>query len=232
MGSDHHQPWTITRNIAPHFLGGNRLRREAGQRSEQAGCAAEQESPTFPDHAKCKGGESVQLALSLGTHGATGVVAEPPQSVQDLDVGLLGMPPESDWVLNGPYSDKALMRNVLAYKWSNDIGRYATRTRFVEMYLKTGGSQVSSSNYIGVYVLIEKIKRNPERVNVTELEPADNSPPEITGGYILKKDRLDPGDQGFETQGGQPTVYGSLAAAHQRKRLRYRARFSDFHFGQ
>ena len=29
------------------------------------------------------------------------------------------------------------MRNVLAYKWSNDIGRYAVRTRFVEIYLRT-----------------------------------------------------------------------------------------------
>ena len=33
----------------------------------------------------------------------------------DLDVSLLGFPEEEDWVLYAPYSDKALMRNVLAY---------------------------------------------------------------------------------------------------------------------
>ncbi|MHC5173406.1 MAG: chitobiase/beta-hexosaminidase C-terminal domain-containing protein, partial [Planctomycetota bacterium] len=32
---------------------------------------------------------------------------------------LLGMPSESDWILNAPYGDKTLMRNVLAYKWGN-----------------------------------------------------------------------------------------------------------------
>ena len=51
---------------------------------------------------------------------------------EDLDESFLGLPAESDWILNGPYSDKSLMRNVLSYKWSNEIGRYAVRTRFVE----------------------------------------------------------------------------------------------------
>ncbi|MHC4555558.1 MAG: lamin tail domain-containing protein [Planctomycetota bacterium] len=46
---------------------------------------------------------------------------------------LLGMPSESDWILNAPYGDKTLMRNVLAYKWGNDImpGFAAPGTVFV-----------------------------------------------------------------------------------------------------
>ncbi len=32
---------------------------------------------------------------------------------EDLDVSILGMASESDWILHAPYSDKSLMRNVL-----------------------------------------------------------------------------------------------------------------------
>ena len=71
------------------------------------------------------------------------------------------------------------------------------------MFLNTDGDALSLSDYVGVYVLIEKIKRDTERVNVAQLRPTDNANPEVTGGYIIKKDRLDPGDNGFYTSTGQ-----------------------------
>ena len=37
----------------------------------------------------------------------------------NLNVSLMGMPEENDWVLYAPYSDKSLMRNVLAYHLSS-----------------------------------------------------------------------------------------------------------------
>jgi hypothetical protein len=54
--------------------------------------------------------------------------------------------------------------------------------------------------YQGVYVLIEKIKRGKDRLNVRKLKPSDHGEPEITGGYVFKKDRLGPGEQGFYSQ--------------------------------
>ena len=33
----------------------------------------------------------------------------------NLQVALLGMPVENDWILNGPYPDKTLIRNVLTF---------------------------------------------------------------------------------------------------------------------
>src|SRR5262249_30271990 len=125
----------------------------------------------------------------------------------DLDVSFLGLPAESDWILFGPYNDKTLLRNFLAYRFSNAIGRYAVRTRLGEMYLRTSTGEVTASDYVGVYVLMEKIKRGPDRVNVTELLPTDSVAPAVTGGYILKKDRLDPGDSGFTTSSGQLLAY-------------------------
>ena len=105
----------------------------------------------------------------------------------DKDVSLLQLPAESDWVLNGPYSDKTLMRNYLAYEFSNRIGRYASRTKFVEMFLnERGDTTIGNRHYVGVYLLIEKIKRGKDRVDIKPLKPAD-----ITGGYILKIDKTD-----------------------------------------
>ncbi|MCG9134707.1 CotH kinase family protein [Candidatus Poribacteria bacterium] len=105
----------------------------------------------------------------------------------DKDVSLLQLPAESDWVLNGPYWDKTLMRNYLAYEFSNRIGRYASRTKFVEVFLNDKGDPaIQNGHYVGVYLLIEKIKRGKDRVDIQPLKPSD-----ITGGYILKIDKRD-----------------------------------------
>jgi hypothetical protein len=126
---------------------------------------------------------------------------------EDRPVSILGLPAESDWVLQGPYSDKSLMRNLLAYQMSNDIGRYAARTRFIELFLNTGSASLSLDDYAGVYVFMEKIKIDPNRVNVTRIEPGSSASPQITGGYIIKKDKYDPDDQTFVTSRGQILIY-------------------------
>jgi len=108
-------------------------------------------------------------------------------SQQDVDVSLLGLPAESDWVLYAPYIDRSLMRNVLTYQLAREMGRYASRCRFVELIL--------NGEYQGVYVLMEKIKRDKNRVDIAKLEPHENSGDDLTGGYILKIDK--PGDPYF-----------------------------------
>ncbi len=125
----------------------------------------------------------------------------------DKDVSILGFPAESDWVLSAPYSDKSLMRNFLTYKWSNDMGQYAVRTRYIELFLNINGQGVSMDDYVGVYILMEKIKLGKNRVNITKLEPSDNAEPQITGGYIIKKDKLDPGDLTFSTSRGLSLIH-------------------------
>ena len=121
----------------------------------------------------------------------------------DIDVSILQLPAGSDWVLNGPYSDKTLMRNYLAYEFSNRIGRYACRTKFVEVFLNAyGDKKMQPKHYIGVYLLMEKIARGKERVPIQSLTPDQNTLPEITGGYILKIDKMDPKETFFYTRRG------------------------------
>jgi hypothetical protein len=112
-------------------------------------------------------------------------------SDRSLKVPLLGMPKESDWILYAPYPDKTLIRDALAYELSNKIGRYAPRTRFVEVFVNETGGWLKQRDYQGVYVFIEKIKRAKERVNIRKLGPDANAEPDISGGYIFKKDHLD-----------------------------------------
>ncbi len=109
----------------------------------------------------------------------------------DLNVSLMGLPEEDDWILHAPYSDKTLMRNALIYKLSNDIGRYATRTKFCELIL--------NGQYWGVYILMEKIKRDKNRVDIAKLNPDEVSGDDVTGGYIIKIDK-EPHKPGFESR--------------------------------
>jgi hypothetical protein len=125
----------------------------------------------------------------------------------DKNISPLGMPAESDWVLWGPYNfDLALMRNPLIYELSNQVGRYAVRTRFVEVFLNTGGGSLGYADYFGVYALMEKISRDEDRVDVERLFPEHDRDPGVNGGYMLKIDRADPGDSGFGAA-GQTLLY-------------------------
>lgn len=113
-------------------------------------------------------------------------------------VSLLGMPEESDWVLNATYNDKTLMRDVLAYRLANQMGRYATKTRYCELVL--------NNSYQGVYILMEKIKRDKNRVDVTSLKKTDNSGDALTGGYILKFDKTSGSPSRFWTNTSIPQL--------------------------
>ena len=97
------------------------------------------------------------------------------------NVSLLEMPEENDWVLHGPYSDKSLVRNALAYLLAAELMEYAPRVRHLEL--------VVNGNYRGVYLLTEKIKRDKGRVDISKLNPVDIAGDELTGGYIIKIDK-------------------------------------------
>lgn len=138
----------------------------------------EQGKPTYDGH------------IGIEYRGATSQLLFPKKSFgvetwdasgEDIDADLLGFPEEEDWIFYGPYSDKTLIRNVFVYTLARNLGHYASRTRFAELYL--------DGNYHGLYVFMEKIKDDDNRLDLSGLDPDENSPEEITGGYILKIDK-------------------------------------------
>ena len=124
---------------------------------------------------------------------------------------ILGMSRDADWVMHAPYEyDRSLMHNDLIFRISNEAGRYAPRTRFVEHFHDTtsdagtiSGALTGSVDYFGVYSFMEKITRGNDRVDVERLTAAAITLPNVQGGYMFKVDRLDPGDNGIGPLSGQ-----------------------------
>ncbi|MHA3775381.1 DUF7453 family protein [Verrucomicrobiota bacterium sgz303538] len=137
----------------------------------------------------------------------------------DQDISLLGMPEGSDWVFSGPFEfDRTLVHNPFIYALSNSIGRRAMRTRMAEVFIDVDGGAVTftggaSGNYFGVYNVMEKVRRDKERVDIQNLKEYDNTAPALTGGYIVKVDRKDTGEVGFSTPHESAAV-GTLGLAY------------------
>lgn len=123
-----------------------------------------------------------------------------------INAPLLGFPAESDWILIASYTDKTFIRDELAFYMSNQAGRYASRTKPVEVII--------DNEYQGIYVFEEKIKRDANRVNINKLDPTDLGNNSITGGYIVKIDKtcgsFDPAHQwqsAYSSPGGNRPHY-------------------------
>lgn len=107
---------------------------------------------------------------------------------QDIDLPLLGMPPESDWALVGPYEDRALVRHAFVYELGRRMGLAAPRFRFAEVYINQDGGALEASDYEGVYMVVETIKNAQGRLDLKQLDETDTTLPAISGGYIFKFD--------------------------------------------
>lgn len=133
---------------------------------------------------------------------------------QDRKASLLDMPAGSDWALISLWNDKTFLNDYFGYELHHRMGHYAPRRRFVEVFWNgpypgavqgaaPTGDTVGTNDYVGIYLLIEKIRIDNNRVDIAQLDPADTTEPDISGGYIWKKDKDSPGDVNFTTPSGQ-----------------------------
>lgn len=89
---------------------------------------------------------------------------------------LLGLPAANEWVLNGPFLDRTLIRNYLCYNVAGQVMPYAPRVRFVELYV--------DGAYTGLYLLVESITMDPGRVELTK--PKNEA---VLTSWIVEMDR-------------------------------------------
>jgi hypothetical protein len=121
----------------------------------------------------------------------------------DRNASLLGLPADADWQLQNPYNDKSFLNDFLAAELHERMGRTALRRKFVEVFVDSGTGKLSyPQDYYGIMVLFEKIEVDRNRVNIAELTPANTAEPEISGGYIFKRDKDSAGDLNFSSPGG------------------------------
>ncbi|NLJ42362.1 MAG: T9SS type A sorting domain-containing protein [Bacteroidales bacterium] len=104
-------------------------------------------------------------------------------SGNNLNVPILGMPEENDWVLTANYNDKAFLRNFLSFEIFRKMGHYAPRTVYCEV--------VVNGEYLGIYLMGEKIKQDKNRVDISKLKPDESVGDDLSGGYIFANDYYD-----------------------------------------
>ena len=127
----------------------------------------------------------------------------------EKSVSLLGMSKSKSWALVSNHFDRSLIRNMIVNGIADRLGYY-TEYRCVELFV--------DGDYCGSYQLTGKIKIDPKRINVADLEkkneklagadyPPKNavtaelacgatvkywadlkSPDDVTGGYLLEVD--------------------------------------------
>jgi len=125
---------------------------------------------------------------------------------RDNPQALLGLGAAKDWALVSPWSyDRAYVRNAFVYALGASLGRWAPKTKFVELFLNTGGDTLDRTDYLGISVLTERIKVSPARVNVATLSPDDLNATDITGGYVLKFDNPSAKNFTWRTTRGFPS---------------------------
>ena len=147
---------------------------------------------------------------------------------------LFGMGKAKKWCLLANAGDATFMRNLLCYKFANDIG-VDTTSDVVPVNFYANG------NYMGAYVITEKVEIGENRIDIRDLEGdtekandnADlesfpiggaqgsmdantyqyaqipNNPEDITGGYLLELEKIyryPPEVSGFITSRSQAVV--------------------------
>lgn len=103
----------------------------------------------------------------------------------DTNISMLGMPPENDWILCGTHMDRSLIRDAITYELVRQMGHWAPRTKFCEVFRDSSAAW----HYRGVYMLMEKIKRDKNRIDISKLDLDDNAGDSLTGGYIFAVDQ-------------------------------------------
>ena len=97
----------------------------------------------------------------------------------DKAAPILGMPSDKEWALLANYTDRTLMRNMVAMKMSEICGfSWTPRMRHVEVYL--------NDVYQGVYTFCEHKKVSEDRINIDPAGENDNSGEALTGDYYIE----------------------------------------------
>lgn len=98
---------------------------------------------------------------------------------------IMGMAPDSDWIINISMIDSTLVRNYMTYTLAGKLMEFAPKVKYCEVIMKDGDSY----HYQGLYMMMENIKQGKGRVDIKDYDPTKNYT-----SYILRRDRYDEED--------------------------------------
>ncbi|MBL9210922.1 MAG: CotH kinase family protein [Opitutaceae bacterium] len=123
----------------------------------------------------------------------------------EREQALLDLSAHEKWALVAPWSfDLTYINNAFVYALSNQMGRWAPRTRLVEVFFNANGGDIDAADYAGIYVVTDRIEIARERVALKEMSKSDVAGSALTGGYIVKIDLKDPDEVGWVTRRNIP----------------------------
>lgn len=106
------------------------------------------------------------------------------------NISVLGMEPGSDWVINGPFLDRSLVRNRILFEISRKLLPWAPDTRYCEVFV--------DDDYQGVYLMVEPVTNETGRLNLTDFGLVSGQT-----AYVLKRDRNDTEENVISTYGSE-----------------------------
>ncbi|HIS01304.1 MAG TPA: CotH kinase family protein [Candidatus Excrementavichristensenella intestinipullorum] len=95
----------------------------------------------------------------------------------DAPAPVMGMPSHNEWVLNGPYLDKSLVRNYMWYNIAGEMMEWAPNVRYCELIL--------NGEYRGLYLMVETITDGED----CRLDLRTTAKGATASGYLLRGDR-------------------------------------------
>lgn len=139
----------------------------------------------------------------------------------DKAVSILGMPADKEWALLANYTDRTLMRNVVAMKLSEICGfSWTPRMRHVEVYL--------NDEYQGVYTFCEHKKVSPDRINLDLAEEGDNEGEALTGDYYIEIEAALDEPVNWRTSMGVPLMFSDPDEPTAEQEAYIKQLFADF----
>lgn len=103
----------------------------------------------------------------------------------DADYAVMGMSSASEWVLNGPFVDRTMMRNYLCYSVAGQTMDYAPNMCYCRLYL--------NGEYRGLYLMTEAVTKDEGRIDLTEPEKG-----RAITSWLIRWDRDGKGDTPLE----------------------------------
>ena len=119
-------------------------------------------------------------------------------------VDVMGMGANNDWILNISMLDQSLVRNYVALKFGSSLFPGTSDCKYCEVLMKT---DEDNYEYLGVYLLMEKIEQSSDRVDLSSYTPGDK-----TTSYLLCRDRIDESANQISTYASENGLaYGRLS---------------------
>lgn len=139
----------------------------------------------------------------------------------DEKQSVFGLPADKDWALLANYSDKSLLRNMVAMELSRIVGMHWTPAMVsCEVYL--------NGEYQGCYVLAEHKEVSGHKVDITPATAQDNEGEAVTGDYYIEIDGHQDEPFWFWTGVGIPVMLKDPNEPTDAQKAYVRKLFSDF----